>query len=285
MTHDPKDNSQNILPFLRWAGGKSWFLPCLSRLLENLEFKHYHEPFLGSGTAFFALPGEHRSFLSDANEDLIRTYQAVKDNPDQVYQALICLKNSEKEYYIIRSRKCRTPITKAAQFIYLNQTSYNGLYRVNSKGEYNVPYGFRHSLKFNRNRLETASKFLIKQNATLTCQDFENALAKVESKDLVFLDPPYTVSQKSGNGFIEYNEKIFSLDDQRRLRQCIDIIKEKGAYYILTNACHPQIQSIFGTDDICQKVHRYSSIGGKGARRGLIHEYMFTNISCNAIKE
>ena len=278
MSRKEQGGESAVSPFLRWAGGKSWLLPQLSVLLLDLEFRDYYEPFLGSGAAFFALKGSHKSFLSDMNEDLILTYQAIKDSPGQVYEALIRLKNTEEEYYRIRSRKCRTTVTKAARFIYLNQTSYNGLYRVNSKGEYNVPYGFRRSLKFDKSRIEKASKFLVKQNAVLSHQDFEDALASVRCEDFVFLDPPYTVSKDDENGFIEYNEKIFSLDDQKRLRRCIDIIKEKKAYYLLTNAHHPRILSIFGNSDRCIEVHRQSCIGGKNARRGLVREYVFTNI-------
>ena len=267
-----------VSPFLRWAGGKSWLLPRLSVLLSNLKFRNYYEPFLGSGTTFFSLKGKHDSFLSDMNEDLIVTYEAIKDSPEKVYKALIRLKNTEEEYYRIRGKQCRTKVTKAAQFIYLNQTSYNGLYRVNSKGEYNVPYGFRKSLKFDWLRLKNASRFLAKQNAVLTHKDFEDALASVECEDFVFLDPPYTVSKDDDNGFIAYNEKIFSLDDQKRLRRCIDSIKGKRAYYLLTNAHHPTILSIFGNDDTCIEVQRQSCIGGKNASRGLVKEYVFTNI-------
>lgn len=278
MRTNEQREEKEVLPFLRWAGGKSWLLPQLSALLSNLEFKNYYEPFLGSGTSFFALKGNHKSFLSDMNKDLILTYQAIKESPEQVYIALTRLKNTEEEYYRIRSKKCRTMVTKAARFIYLNQASYNGLYRVNSNGEYNVPYGFRKSLKFDRSRLKNASNFLIKQNAVLSHQDFEDALSNVECSDFVFLDPPYTVSKDAENGFIAYNEKIFSLDDQKRLRRCIDIIKEKNAYYLLTNAHHPTILSIFGNDDTCIEVQRQSCIGGKNASRGLVKEYVFTNI-------
>ena len=278
MRSRKQENENAVSPFLRWAGGKTWLLPQLSVLLLDLEFRNYYEPFLGSGTAFFSLKGNHNSFLSDMNEDLIRTYQAIKDSPERVYEALIRLKNTEEEYYRIRSMTCRSTVTKAARFIYLNQTSYNGLYRVNSKGEYNVPYGFRKSLKFDWSRLKNASRFLVKQNAVLTHQDFEAALAGVECEDFVFLDPPYTVSKDDENGFIAYNEKIFSLDDQKRLRRCIDAIKSKNAYYLLTNAYHPTILSIFGNGDTCIEVQRQSCIGGKNARRGLVREYVFTNI-------
>ena len=197
MISAQKEIEQNATPFLRWAGGKAWFLPNLYRILADVKFQNYHEPFLGSGAAFFSLRGYHKSFLSDVNSDLILTYKAVMDYPANVYDALRQMKNTKEDYYRIRKRKCRTPITKAAQFIYLNQTSYNGLYRVNSIGEYNVPYGFRKNWQYKRVRLEQASEFLKQQDATLIQQDFEEALADVKCGDLVFLDPPYTVSSQN----------------------------------------------------------------------------------------
>lgn len=266
------------IPFLRWAGGKSWLLPTWYALIKELKFKQYHEPFLGGGTLFFALPGEHKSFLSDINSELIETYQMVKDHPEDVYNSFLKLRNTEDDYYAIRKRVCRTPITRAARFIYLNQTSYNGLFRVNKQGKYNVPYGFRKNWCYQKSRIVDASKFLIKHDAVITHQDFASAIAMVAEGDFVFFDPPYTVSKEGGNGFIEYNEKIFSLDDQRRLSYCIDLIKQRGAYYMLTNALHPTILEIFEKGDRRFEVARSSCIGGKAAVRGLIKEYLFTNI-------
>ncbi len=265
-------------PFLRWAGGKSWLLPTWYNIVSNLEFKQYHEPFLGGGTSFFALPGVHPSYLSDVNPELILTYNVVKNNPEEVYAALEKLKNTEEDYYIIRDRQCRTDITKAARFIYLNQTSYNGLWRVNRNGKYNVPYGFRKNWAYGKERLLAASMFLMKQQAQICQQDFETAIGNVQTGDFVFLDPPYTVSKKGDNGFIEYNETFFSLEDQKRLSKCIDIITERQAYYMLTNANHPTIAEIFHNCDRRLEISRNSCIGGRAAKRGRITEFVFTNI-------
>lgn len=253
-------------------------IPTWHHLIQDLVFNRYYEPFLGGGSTFFSLPDKHDSFLSDMNSDLIQTYKQVKDSPIEVYEAFSRLTNSEEMYYRIRARKCQTDITRAARFIYLNQTSYNGLYRVNLRGEYNVPYGFR-TVDYKRERLELASSTLKRQNAQLKCCDFEQALEDVGERDLVFLDPPYTVSQGSDNGFIKYNEKIFSLNDQVRLSKCINRIAEKGAYYILTNAAHPTLEKIFKTDGgRLFHISRSSTIGGRNATRGAVTEFIFTNI-------
>jgi DNA adenine methylase len=214
----------------------------------------------------------------------VLTYQVVKDSPEELFMALKKLKNTAADYYSIRSRNCKNAITKSARFIYLNQTSYNGLWRVNRHGGYNVPYGFRSSWTYEKSRLMAASQFLTKQQASILCQDFESSIAQVQQDDLVFLDPPYTVSQDGRNGFIEYNETIFSLDDQKRLSTCIETIKNRHAYYILTNAYHPIISEIFDKGDTVLEVFRHSCIGGKSAKRGPIKEYVFTNIPGVATK-
>ena len=265
-------------PFLRWAGGKSWLLPTWYKLIDKLKFNQYHEPFVGGGTSFFALPSLHASYLSDINEELILAYKMVKDFPEELYVALTKLKNTKEDYYIIRDRRCRTDITKAARFIYLNQTSYNGLWRVNRRGEYNVPYGFRKNWAYEKDRLLKASQFLVKQHAHIVQQDFALAIERVQEGDFVFLDPPYTVSKDGDNGFIEYNETIFSLDDQKRLSDCIDSIRKRHAYYVLTNACHPVIAEMFDKGDRRLEILRNSCIGGKSAKRGPIKEFVFTNI-------
>ncbi len=131
----------NIEPFIRWAGGKNWLVRFVKKLASNIDINHYHEPFLGGGAIFFSLEHKKRAYISDINEELIDTYLAVKDNPYETIDVLNGYENTEEEYYRIRALRPETRIEKAARFIYLNQTSYNGLYRVNKNGDYNVPYG------------------------------------------------------------------------------------------------------------------------------------------------
>lgn len=264
----------SIQPFLRWAGGKSWLIKHLDTIIGDLKISHYHEPFLGGAAVFFATDHRLRSYLSDSNSDLIQTYIAVRDAPEDVIRFFGQFHNTEEQYYLIRTQQYTDPAQKAAQFIFLNQMSYNGIYRVNLKGEYNVPYGFR-DLEYDVQRIRDASKAL--KNTNIKCGDFEKNKYVIKPGDLVFLDPPYTVSHNH-NGFIKYNQKLFSLDDQRRLSRYIDFIRQKGAYYILTNAAHETVREIFEKGDRRLEMSRYSLIGGRAAERKPTTEYIFTNI-------
>jgi len=264
-----------ITPFIRWAGGKSWLIKQLPNILGNFEVNRYHEPFIGGGAVFLSLETSKRCYISDINIELINTYKAIKSHPLEVIKALKKLANSEEQYYIVRNRKPRNEVTKAARFIYLNQTSYNGLYRVNKQGGYNVPYGFRENMIYDTQRIINTSKKLT--NTNISYGDFSVNKDKIQEGDLVFLDPPYTVSQYN-NGFIEYNQKLFSLDEQHRLSAFIDFIKRKNAYYILTNSANDEIREIFNKGDRAIELNRHSLIGGKNAKREIITELVFTNI-------
>jgi len=261
-------------PFLRWAGGKSWLTKHLS-IVKDLDYQNYHEPFFGGGAVYFYLKPSHQSFLSDLNPKLIDTYKAIKEDVDSVIEILKTFDNTEELYYRLRDKSFDDSIHQAAQFIYLNQTSFNGIHRVNMQGKYNVPYGFRTKKFLDENLLKIVSKRL--KNTTLISRDFFDSIDQIKERDLVFLDPPYTVSHNN-NGFIKYNEKIFTLGDQIRLSTYIDKIKEIGAFYILTNAAHETIINIFEKGDYRLELGRASTIGGKKALRGKTTEYIFTNI-------
>jgi DNA adenine methylase len=262
-------------PFLRWAGGKSWLVRRAEALFGQLEFRQYHEPFVGGGSFFFSLPRGTAAYLSDKNEALITTYSAVRDDCERVIEALSDLSNDATTYYEIRSASSDCRFEQAAHFIFLNQTSYNGIYRVNLRGEYNVPFGHRTKDFVQAGILREAAKNLT--TAKLTCADFTNVLDNVCKGDLVFIDPPYTVSHNK-NGFIKYNQSLFSLGDQHRLADFISEIRSREAHYILTNAAHETIAAIFESGDQRIEVTRASLIGGRSARRGTTSEYVFTNL-------
>lgn len=260
-------------PYLRWAGGKTWLIKYLN-IIKEAKFKNYHEPFLGGASTFFYLQPHGHSYLSDLNGDLIETYKEIKQNAQGVIKVLKTFKNSESEYYKIRDKQYASSSQRAAKFIYLNQTSYNGIYRVNLNGVYNVPYGFRTKEFLDAANLLRAQIAL--KNTTIEKQDFYAISKNIKRNDLIFLDPPYTVSHNN-NGFIKYNEKIFSLDDQIRLSSLIDTIKRKDAFYILTNAAHKTIDSIFEKGDKKIVFERASLIGGTNSKRGQTKEFVFTN--------
>lgn len=267
---------ERIKPFLRWAGGKTWFIDHLEALLDGQHFANYYEPFLGGGSIFFSLSvTDDAATLSDANTELIDTYISIRDNVEEVIQYFATYENTSDFYYKLREKEPTDPFERAARFIYLNHTSYNGLYRVNRKGKYNVPFGKRKSDTIDIEEIRKASRALV--GANLLSGDFENRGDVIHEGTLVFLDPPYTVSHND-NGFVQYNQSIFSIEDQARLARYIQFIMDRGAYFILMNAAHNAIREIFADCGRSMLVERQSLIGGKNAKRGLTSELVFTNI-------
>lgn len=275
MSNSNVINSRAI-PFLRWAGGKKWLIKDIVQFLPELGFNNYHEPFLGGGAIYFNLQPKGKCFLNDTNIDLINTYRSIYLEVEDVINELKKFENTEICYYNLRSKKFKLSAKKAAQFIYLNQTSFNGIYRVNLKGEYNVPYGFRNKNFLDESNLRAVSEVL--GNAEFTCQDFSKCIDNVQPNDLVFLDPPYTITHND-NGFFKYNKKLFSEMDQHRLSHFIDQIRERGAYYILTNAAHEKVREIFDKEERIVEMKRASLVGGINAKRDKYSEFIFTN--CN----
>ncbi len=261
-------------PFLRWAGGKSWLARQWDELFAELPGGRYHEPFLGGASVFLSLEMENAR-LSDLNEDLVETYQQVRDDVETVISHLGDHRNTERYYYSVRASRPKTPAKRAARFIYLNQTSFNGIYRVNLNGVYNVPYGHRSTDFIQDENLRRVSERL--QGCTITSSDFEEAALQADKNDFVFLDPPYTVSHNY-NGFIKYNQKLFSMEDQQRLARLIRELRSKGTKYLLTNAAHPVIAELFECGDTRLELRRTTLIGGKNAKRGYSTEYIFTNL-------
>ncbi|MFL9485194.1 DNA adenine methylase [Chitinophagaceae bacterium LWZ2-11] len=267
-------------PFLRWTGSKRWFVKeYLGNYLPS-NFKNYHEPFLGGGAVFFHLKNNikcdaRKYFISDSNEDLINCYLQLRDNLKNVIAYLRQYINSESEYYKIRDSTSKSAAKNAARFIYLNRTSFNGIYRVNSLGKYNVPYGWRENVDvITRTLLKQISVLL--DGVNIKSRSFEKSLNKIKENDLVFIDPPYTVAHEN-NGFIEYNQKLFSWDDQIKLKQYIEKIIEKKAYFILTNASHESIYNLYSDVGNIDKLSRVSQVGGRNKTRGIFNELVVYN--------
>jgi len=270
-------NNINCKPFLRWAGGKKWLIKHLDQYLPE-SFNNYHEPFIGGGSILLNLQPE-KAFISDLNPELTQTYKEVKLRVDQVISKLAQFENTKECYYDIRATSFKNASERAARFIFLNQTSFNGIYRVNLKGEYNVPYGNRVKNFFEPENLRAVSQVL--KPCRIRTGDFTKSIKDIQENDLVFLDPPYTVTHNN-NGFIKYNSKLFHESSQLRLSKFIDEIEERGAYYILTNAAHEWVRATFEKEHYVQRIEvldRVSLIGGKNATRGKYSEYIFTNIN------
>lgn len=269
--------STALPPILRWAGGKRWLVPTLRDLLAGQSgLRRYHEPFLGGAAVFLGLAPSDKGVLSDLNRELMETYRAVKEQPEAVAGELDKHRNTKEDYYKLRACLPNKVHERAARFIYLNHTSFNGVFRVNLQGEYNVPYGYRPNPRIpDVSLLREVSQRL--HGFSLQAQDFNETINVVSKNDLVFLDPPYTVAHND-NGFIKYNDKLFSFQDQIRLSESIDTLRSKGAYYILTNAAHESIIELFDKGDRRMTIYRKNVVGGSQARRGRAAEYLFTNL-------
>lgn len=274
------ESNTYIQPFLRWTGSKRWFIKDHIQKFLPDKFNNYHEPFLGGGSVFFfikqLLKNDHRKFfLSDTNEELINAYKQIKDSPEDVIKYLKQFKNTKDEYYNIRNYKPRINSKKAAKFIYLNRTSFNGIYRVNTCGTYNVPYGYRPNVDFvTESLLRNVNKLL--QGVIFSALSFEKSLQPVKTGDLVFLDPPYTIAHEN-NGFIEYNQKLFSWNDQEKLKQMVEEIIQRKAFFILTNASHNSIETLYKDIANITVLSRQSIVGGRSKTRGVYNEFIIHN--------
>lgn len=262
---------------LRWVGGKRWLLPKIRELVGGRDFTAYHEPFLGGASVFLGLRRFPTAYLRDTNAELIAAYRAIRARPVKVAELAATFANDSETYYRVRALVPTDRYERAARFIYLNHTSFNGIYRVNLDGVYNVPFGNRPSPQLpSAEHLKRVARRL--KDATLDVSDFANCLDSVDEGDLVFLDPPYTVAHNN-NGFIKYNQKLFRFEDQERLSRLIDEVKGRGAYYILANAAHPSIAKLFTRSwNARVETSRRNSIGGVNAKRGSATEYLFTNL-------
>lgn len=229
-------------PFLKWAGGKNWFVNQEFDRLP-LQYNRYIEPFLGGGSVFFYMNPE-QAILSDINAELINAYVCLRDEFETVYRNLHIhqINNSREYYYIIRSRHTRTNATSAARTIYLNKACFNGIYRVNRDGGFNVPYGKVKNVVFDRNDLYDSSTAL--GNAEILCQDFEATIDLAVQEDFIFCDPPYAVLNED-NRFVSYTANLFSWNDQVRLSLALNRAAQRGVKILMTNVNHQAVRALY----------------------------------------
>jgi DNA adenine methylase len=261
-----------IQPFLKWPGGKRQLTPRLSRLVPE-SYRRYYEPFVGGGALFFSLQ-PRRATLGDSNRELVECYREIKSSCDAVIDNLSRLENSEADYYRVRSWDPQTGPARAARLIYLTRLAFNGIYRVNRKtGRFNVPYGFRDQLKvLDEANLRAVSHAL--RHARILLSDFEHCLRDAGEGDIAYLDPPYTVAH-TNNGFVRYNQRLFSWDDQVRLSLCARELAKRSVAVIVSNAPHASIAAMYQGF----RVHRFrrsSQIAADPRFRGRVSEVVFT---------
>jgi DNA adenine methylase len=262
-------------PFLKWAGGKGQLLPeLLARVPPKLGT--YHEPFLGSGAFFFALRAAgrlKRARLCDANEELINAFCAVRDDVEAVIGHLRRHTADAEHFYEVRALDPAnlSPSERAARLIYLNRTCFNGLYRVNTRGRFNVPYGrYQNPRICDPPRLEAASAAL--RGVELVCEPFGDALTRAKRGDFVYLDPPYVPVSKSAS-FTAYSAGGFGPVEQKRLARDAMALAERGVHVLLSNADVPVVHDLYA-DCLRERVQAARAINSKGDRRGKVSELL-----------
>jgi DNA adenine methylase len=276
-----------VRPFLKWAGGKRQLLPEIVKYVPKRISKHtYYEPFIGGGALLFQLQPP-KAVINDSNKELINCYKVIKDSLDELMEELRKDKysNSETSYYemrdLDRSKKkyaSLSEVEKAARIIYLNKTCYNGLFRVNSQGQFNVPFGRYKNPNFLDDAVLIAvNKYLNSNDITLLNQDFAEAVKDANTGDFVYLDPPYDpVSQTAS--FTGYDVNGFNRDEQERLKEEFDALHKKGCKVMLSNSCTDFIMDLYKDyQDTIIKVRATRSINSNALKRGRVDEVLVLN--------
>lgn len=253
-----------LKPFIKWAGGKRWLTADPAFSLPDFSGR-YIEPFLGGAAVFFH-HAPRDATLSDINPRLIEVYQTIRDDWQKVFRELKRLQrlHSREFFYEERSRSRKTPHTRTAQFLYLNRTCFNGLYRENLKGIFNVPIGTKTKVIFEDENFEEISSAL--SRAKIITADFAETISTASDGDLVFADPPYTTAHNM-NGFVKYNQNIFGWEDQIRLRDVLLAAAERGSKVVLTNADHESIHELYRDWCSYRPIGRASVMAGKSVYR------------------
>jgi len=238
--------------------------------LFDVNFDRYVEPFIGSGAIFFHLQPD-QSIIADVNPALMNVYSSLRRDYRRVLTHLSkhARNHCDAYYYEIRSKIFRSDASRAAQFLYLNRTCWNGLYRENLRGQFNVPRGTKDTVIFDDDDFAAVSEALA--SAKIITGDFEKVINGVRDGDFVFIDPPYTVKH-NGNGFIKYNESIFSWNDQVRLAEAIKSKARSGASFLATNAYHPTVIDLYKRFATVMPVERTSILSGDKSYRGKTQE-------------
>lgn len=273
--------SSNVLinPILKWVGGKRQLLANIMPLI-NKNCSTYVEPFVGGGAVFFELQ-PNKAIINDYNAELINVYKVVRDFPEELINLLEDhnRENSEEYYYELRALDRNEKYTemnnieKAARIIYLNKTCYNGLYRVNSAGQFNSPYGrYKNPNIVNATTIRAMSKYLRNPKIIIKQGDYRDVLRGLRKGAFVYLDPPY-MPISSSSSFTGYTENGFSYEQQVALKEECDKLKEKRISFLQSNSDCPEIRELYKEYDI-KKVQAKRSINSDANKRGEISEVL-----------
>lgn len=278
-------NNKNFIlnPVLKWVGGKRQLLNEIIPLIPK-NYSTYVEPFVGGGAVLFELQPK-KAIINDFNSELINVYYVIKDNPDELIKQLhIHEENNTSEYFYMvreydRDAECynqMTDVQKAARIIYLNKTCYNGLYRVNSAGQFNSPYGkYKKPNIVNECVIKAMTKYFNENNITIKNCDYKEALKGLRKGAFVYLDPPY-MPISSSSSFTGYTENGFDEDDQIALKEECDKLNSKGIKFLQSNSDCEFIRELY-KDYHIKTIKAKRAINSKGSSRGEINEVLIYN--------
>lgn len=275
--------TKNLLrPFTKWTGGKRQLLPTLKKYMPE-NYGCFYEPFVGGGAVLFDLAPEH-AVINDYNEELMNCYQQIKEHPQQVISLLTQHQEKNcKEYYLYLRSADRDgrlqkmgDVERAARILYMLRVNFNGLYRVNTNNQFNVPYGkYKNPKIVDAHLIHTVSHYLNTSNVTLLQGDFEDAIATVQPEDFIYFDPPY-IPLTATSSFTSYTEGGFTFDDQIRLRDTFKRLSDKGAWVMLSNSSSPLALDLY-RDFYIYEVNVVRTNGASKQSRGKISEIIVTN--------
>ncbi|VRT35923.1 modification methylase [Streptococcus pneumoniae] len=271
-----------LQPFTKWTGGKRQLLPVIRELMPKT-YNRYFEPFVGGGALFFDLAPKD-AVINDFNAELINCYQQIKNNPQELIEILkVHQEYNSKEYYLdLRSADrderidMMSEVQRAARILYMLRVNFNGLYRVNSKNQFNVPYGRYKNPKIVDEELISAISVYINNNQLeIKVGDFEKAIVDVRTGDFVYFDPPY-IPLSETSAFTSYTHEGFSFADQVRLRDAFKRLSDTGAYVMLSNSSSALVEELYKDFNI-HYVEATRTNGAKSSSRGKISEIIVTN--------
>jgi len=248
-----------LTPPLKWAGGKRWLVQRLADVL-TVPIERLIEPFAGSAAAFFRLRPQS-AILADKNSELINVYKCLKSNHERVQEilSLHAARHSKDYYYLVRDENPADDFCRAARTIYLNRTCWNALYRVNRRGQFNVPQGTKNNVILPSDDFFSISVAL--SDVSLRTCDFVETIRHASSGDLIFADPPYISRSKTGT-FVKYTNPVFRWKDQERLAKALMRAHQRGAMFILTNADCGDLAQLYSECGYVQRISRQSVISG-----------------------
>ncbi|MBC7406285.1 MAG: DNA adenine methylase [Candidatus Parcubacteria bacterium] len=275
-----KNKNPLLQPFLKWVGGKRQLLPEIRKLVPK-KYNSYYEPFLGAGAVLFDLKPK-KAVVNDLNEELINCYKAIKEELLDLIKDLKNHKNTSEYFYELRQKDRTaeygqlTSYQKASRIIYLNKTCFNGLFRVNSQGQFNAPFGrYANPSYLNEPVLTAVRNYLTENDITITNSDFTESLQTAKKGDFVYIDPPYDPISDTAS-FTGYNLNQFYQNDQRRLKTLVDELNNKGCHILLSNSSTDFIRDLYKDYNI-RTIKANRNINSNAEKRGKVDELLIYN--------